>query len=169
MKKLLCVLCALILTVPFAFAEEVDFSDMSQMEILDIINAGRNALYLEEAGDGLLRYDSGHGIIIIFNGISEGRNGRAELSVTIVNDTDTDYTVWSEDDSYVNGWRCNTTAVSEVNAHRRMNDTWRISISEANMSSINEIEDIELYITIYVTGAIRDRLVIPNPIILTFN
>lgn len=170
MKKTVMVFALLILLlVPFtcALGEIPDFGGMTQAEILDTINAGRNAIILQETGDGLLRYDTEQGIIIIFTQF----NDRFSLSkynyieVVIVNDTDIDYNIRC-DNLYINGWKCDSLVPSEINAHRRMNDEWGFVLADANLSSIDEIEEMEFYLTIYpVNGKSKNAMNIPPAVI----
>ena len=169
MKKLVCLVFAMAVMFSVAFAD-FDFSGMTESEILDVINTGRNALVIAEAENALLVFDTGAGVTLIFNGLNDRISaGYASINVTIINDSDTDY-VFSGDEMYVNGWQCDDLIISKVNAHRRMNDTWSFRMRDANISSLDEVEDIEIYFTIYPDGSSRSRnhLIIEQPVILSF-
>lgn len=171
MKKSISFVFVLLFVVVGAFAEDVDFSGMSQAEILDIINAGRNALVLQEMDDGLLRYDTEQGIVIIFTRFNDrfSLNKYHFVEVVIVNDTDIDYKIRC-DNLYINGWKCDSLVPSDINAYRRMNDEWGFVIADANLESLDEITEIEFYLTIYpVNGRAKDALIIPPAVIILNN
>lgn len=167
MKRMLALLVFLMLSVSCALADMPDFTGMSQDEILDAINAGRNALVLEQAEDSLLRYDTGHGIVILFNGFIDRTSSKYNfISVTIVNDSDTDYQIYI-DSLYINGWNVDTVCACHVKAHRRMNAEWGFALAEANLTSVDEITEMEYDLRIYPEeGRSRDKLSIPTATII---
>ena len=168
MKKLLCVMLVLLL-VPSCLAEGLDFSSMTPEEALDVINAARNALAKAPVEGELLRYESPDGYTLIFTGLSDNRkHDTCYIEVIFINDTDIDLKAHSID-AYVNGWACRLTVASNVNAHRRASDRWFFSFDSVGISSIDEIEDIEIYLSVYkADGSYRtDALEIQTPLILT--
>lgn len=54
MKRLAALIAAILLSIPIAHADIPDFSAMTNAEIMDIINAGRNALYVSAPIEGEL-------------------------------------------------------------------------------------------------------------------
>lgn len=167
MKKLFVAAMAVLMLVSAALAEGADFSGMSQDEILDVINAWRNALVLEEAEDCLLKYDTGHGITIIFRAFcTRPYSDDDYISVTIVNDSDTDYKIYC-DSLYINGWSVYTVQASHVKAHRRMNDEWGFRLSDAGLRSTREITEMEYDLRITPEqGRASDKLDIPTAVII---
>lgn len=164
----LLITAALLLTVGTASAEEVDFSGMTQPEILNVINAGRNALVLQGTDDYLLRYDTGEGIVVFFMRFNDrfSLNKYNYIEVIIVNDTDIDYKVRC-DSLYINGWKCDSLVPSTINAHRRMNDEWGFVLADANLETVTDIMEMEFYLQIYPDGGrTKDALDIPPAIIV---
>ena len=167
MKKLLCVALMLLL-VPSCLAEGIDFSSMTPEEALDVINAARNALTKASVDGELLRYESPEGYTLIFTGLSyNSRHDKCYIEVIFINDMDIDLKAHSTE-AYVNGWACHLTVASSVNAHRRASDRWFFSFDSVGISSIEEIEDIEIYLSVYkADGNYRtDAIEIQTPLIL---
>ena len=166
MKKAIALLFSIFCLVNFALAEDIDFSGMTDKEILDVINAGRNALILQTIDDGIYRLETNAGITIVFYKVEETNLDYAcVMEMTIINDSNIDYNIRANE-IYVNGWKVSTHS-TEINANRRMKESWYIKYKEADISGVSEIEDIEIYLSIYPDGGNRkkDSLDIPPVII----
>lgn len=168
MRKFFCALAVVLFVFGCAYAEMPDFSGMTQAEILDVINTGRNAMVLSEERDELLRVETNDGITIIITGMeyTEGKQ-YAHLQAIVVNDSDTDFTVTAST-VYINGWKCNSGIIEDVNAHRRVREEWGLRITDTPFTTQDEIEDIEIYFVYYpVDGRSRDGVKL-DPVIISF-
>ena len=168
MKKCISIVLAALMMIVGALAEEVDFSGMSQSEILDVINAGRNAMAKNTVEGEILRYESEDGYTIIFTGISENsKKEKCYIEVLLINDMDINIKTYSEE-IYVNGWGCHLTASTDVNAHRRASVKWFFKFADVGIASIEEIEDIEIYLRVFPEDGVytKDAFGIDAPLIL---
>ena len=169
MKRIIAAVIAFLLLLSSAYAEMPDFSGMTEQQILDVINAGRNAIVLSETTDELVRIETEQGLTIVIKDLRYPSKGSyIYLDAMIVNDSDTDYTIRAKE-VYINGWKCGAAINSDVLAHRRANEDCGLRITDTPITSQEEIEEIELYLYFYPTDGNRSRDSITiDPIVLSF-
>lgn len=165
MRRAIAIFLVSVLFLSGACAEMPDFSAMSQSEILDVINAGRNALVLSEQPENeLFRLETDIGVTIVFTGLTDDF-GFVYIKALVINDADVSVRV-SGKDYYVNGYSCAGFIYSELKSKRRENALWELQIEGAGISDISEVEDVEIYLSIRPDG--MNAIDIQDPIVLSF-
>ncbi len=169
MKKLLIVLlCALLVFTP-ALAE--DYSTKSVDELHAIINDVRTELLKRELviGEKTLLFES-NGVSLYLTGDYEDSWAGFQLNVIVINDSDKTISVTPDNlKASVNGWDVTCMSSTQVNAGKKLKGYFTFSLDEADVSSVSEIEEIELRLYIYdqdewETIATLDPITIQFPI-----
>lgn len=161
MRKIITTIVALALAFAIllpveAFAELPDFASMTDEELHDLINAARNELKVRELiaekdtvileQDGVKVYLTGNYEVKDYTS-SSGRI-LLRLEAVVVNDTDTTVSIMF-DASVVNGWDVGNSAIVDVSSGHKKKDNFEFTISDAEISSYEEIEDMELSMYVY--------------------
>ncbi len=150
MKKIFALVLAVLLFVAIpceAFAEVPDFSAMSDEELHALINASRNELAAREliAGENVLLFDQeGVQVFMTGNNSIDDYGNSVELNIEVVIINDSEYDIALVDDSTsVNGWEVMFYGVGGVSAGKKKKAELELEISDASISTLEEVEDIE--------------------------
>lgn len=155
MKKLLsvCLILLMLIAIPCeAFAETPDLSALSNDELRTLIDRARNELASRElrAGGNTLLFDqagvqvhlTGNNSVVDFGGYQY-----FQLEVVVVNNTATDISI-VENGVSMNGMKVSFFGVGGVPAGKRAKDSFKFLLSDAGLSGMDGIEDIELSLTV---------------------
>ena len=156
-----------------AFAEAPDFSAATVDEILEVLNAIRNELVsrdLVQREDVVLIDEND--VKLYLTGkyeIEEYSSGTVyiELEAVVVNNTDKKIGV-RPDSSSVNGWDVDYSGISDVSAGKKKKGEIELKISDADISTFEEIEDVELTMLVY-DGENYQTIFITQPITFFMN
>ena len=172
MKRFTAVLfAALFLVMNVAFAEGLDFASMSDEELHSIIGGARNELAKRElvAGENTVLFEE-NGVSVYLTGEHDVYGDDTlylELGAVVVNDTEYSIGVDLESVS-INGWIVYGGGVSETEPGKRQEGTLDIDLSDAEISSYEEIEDIEFEFYVYDEET-YDTLFSVDPVTVHFN
>lgn len=155
MKRIfaLCLALLMFIAIPCeAFAVAPEMSEVSEEVLIDFINKARNELArrgLVAAENTVLVDQDGVQVYMTGNNKVEVYDDSAYLymEVVIINDSDKDIAVVEEDAS-VNGWEVTFFGIGGVSAGKKKKDSFEFVISDADISSLEEIEDIEMNLKI---------------------
>ena len=130
-----------------AFAEAPDLSDMTDEELHALIDAARNELTSREmkaAENTVLFEQEGVQVYMTGNNRTENYGDSAYLyvEVIIINDSDKDIALVDKS-VCVNGWEVMFFGVGGVSAGKKKKDEIELVISDASISSLEEVEDVE--------------------------
>jgi len=165
-KKLLAIILILLLFIPetVAFAANIDFSPMSDPEILDIIDAARAELVKRKAEgnfaiidqDGVQMYQTGNYRITEYN----ANDITMQIEVVVINNRDVPITIFDNGTS-VNGWAVDLLGTSSIPAGKSKKDNISFNMYKANITKMEEIHEVEYCFKIYNDNDFM------NPIIAT--
>lgn len=151
MKKVMTLVLAAVLLIVLpceAFAEMPDLSAMSTEELHALVDAARNELTSREltAGGETLIVDQ-DGVQVYLTGeykVEDWGDGTVDLylEAVIVNNTDHGLAV-VEDGISVNGWNVTFFGIGEISAGKKKKANFELWISDASISTYEEIEEIE--------------------------
>lgn len=166
MKKLILTILILAMILPqaTALAANVDWKSMSDQEITDTINAGRIELAsrMPENQDHITIVNQ-DGIEIYLTGkytVDDGySNGSIyiRLEAVVVNGTDVVLNI-TDNGTCINGWNVDTTGIYDTPAGRKQKDNITVRISDADITSFDEITDIEFVLTAYEADNYSNRI-----------
>lgn len=169
---ILVIALAFIMLVPLeAFAEVPDFSAMTDEELHELIDGARNELKKRElnAEGGMILFEQ-DGVTVYLTGdyrIYGDDSKYIEFSATVVNDSDYDLNI-QVDSVVLNGWDVYGGGIGGITAHHKKKGDFDLCISDADISSFEEIEEIEFNLYLYDSSAWK-RISTIDPIILNFN
>ena len=174
MKKFVAVLMAVLMMISaFAMAETVDVSGLSDTELQAIIDAANAEL----AGRSAAPADDGKTILFEQDNVQVYLTGNYEvwgsdthyldLQAVVVNDTDVPITVSVEMCS-VNGWGVYASGIYTTNPGKKQKDDLSINISDAEISTFEEVEEVEFQFKVYNSDTYDDMFK-TDTITLTFN
>jgi len=154
-KKVFIVLLAAIIFILIsceAFAEMPDFSALTDEELHEMIDGARNELKTRElvAGEKTVLLDA-EGVQIYLTGnyrVYGEDNVYCELEAVLVNNSDRDVGV-SSDGASVNGWEVYSSGFGSASPGKKMKGTIDLKISDAEISTYEEIEDIDLTLHLF--------------------
>lgn len=153
MKKALAVFVALLLICGTCFAEGLDYASMTDAQLHDIVNAARNELTKREliAAQNTVLCEQ-DGVQVYLNGKYQlwksDENVFIELGVIVINDSDKSISINIKECS-INGWTTFAMGVSETPAGKKQKGTITIRISDADISTFEEIDDLEIAFQLY--------------------
>lgn len=173
-KKLFAVLLAAIIFVLIpaeAFAEAPDFSTLTDEELHELINGARNELKKRElnAEGGMLFFEQ-DGVTVYLTGdykVYGTDEMFIEFAATIVNDSDYDVNI-QVDSVVMNGWDVYGSGASGITAHHKKKDGFSLCLTDADIRTFEEIEEIEFNLYLYDSAAWK-RISTIDPIIINFN
>lgn len=145
MRKLFSLVLALLMlcSCSLAFAAEIDFSGMTQDELLNVIDQARLELtkFLPAVVDGTVLYED-ENVKITLNGDIYMEYGALNIPVIVENYTDFDLIIGIEDSS-CNGWDVGSATVS-VSAGKKAKDEFAYygADEDAELTSAEEVQDI---------------------------
>lgn len=142
-----------------AFAEVPNFADLTDDEIQEIINAARNALAARklEEEDAYLLVDQ-DGVQVYLTGnytLYDYDDPLLDLEVVIINNTDCKIGVHS-DTCCINGWDVDFYGATDITAGKKKKCEFELQISDADISTFEEIEDFEISLVVYNTETFDD-------------
>ena len=154
MRKLLAIILLLLLFIPqtTASAANIDFSTMSDPEILDIIDSARAELIKRKAEgyfvlvdqDGVLMYQTGNYTIKEYSEIDI----TMQIEVVITNNRDVPITILDNGTS-VNGWAVDLLGTSSIPSGKSKKDYISFNLYKANITQMEEIHEVEYCFKIY--------------------
>lgn len=147
MKKLLVVALCVLLTLNTCFAESPDYTQMSVEELSAEYGKIRNELYKR----GLVA-DEGETNIFDKDGVTVYLTGKYELhefsnemyidmEAVVINNRET--SIYFDPSASINGWDVNRYRGITVSAGHKCRDILEYNLSDAGISSYEEIEEIE--------------------------
>lgn len=155
MKRFLAIILVLILFIPetVAFAANIDWKSMSDQEIVDSINAGRIELASRQtdAPDHITIINQDNIEVYLTGNYSYDSYGDTidlYLEAVVVNGTNFTLNI-SDNGCCVNGWNVDTSGIYETPANRKQKDSFTLRISDADISTFEEITDIDFVLTAY--------------------
>ncbi|MBR1643534.1 MAG: hypothetical protein IJ683_14580 [Butyrivibrio sp.] len=149
MKKVLGLLVALLLAAMplIACAAQIDYSAMSVEELNEVVNSARNEILKKTtAQDKLYLVDDPSGVSMYLTGNGEnGWLGTYDIEVVVINNTTTNLSIYF-DNIVVNGWETNAlySSISSTSAGRKQKAALSLQLEEAEISSSDEIEEVEI-------------------------
>ena len=153
MKKIVCVLLALLTLIPcLAFADGPDYSSMTADELRAVIVDARAALAkLEPPFDGSkIVYDK-NGITISIDGLRIENAGWLYVDMTIINKSDRNINVFIQTPA-INGWMVGTTYTSMANIMSGTNARKSVYFpgidKEASITALEQVQDFAFSISI---------------------
>lgn len=174
MKKAFVLLIAVImlLAIPVeAFAEAPDFSAMTDEELHEYIGLARNELKKRELNaEGKTILFEQDNVTVYLTGdyrIYGSDNIYIAFETVVVNDSDVTASV-VVDTLTLNGWDVYGSGISGVTAHHKKKDELSFNLTDAEISSFEEIEEVEWRFYLYDSDA-WDVISYVDPIIIHFN
>lgn len=152
MKKLPALFLVLILLFSTCFAEGLDYSSMTDAQLHDIVDAARNELAKRElttAGNTVLLDQDGVQVYLTGDYTITGSSKYLVLDVVVINDSDKNISVSIDSDCSINGWAVSTMGCGETPAGKKKRAELSFKLSDAGISTYEEIEDIEMTLYLY--------------------
>ncbi len=145
MKRVLAILCSLMLISSFAWAE--DYSAMTTEELHTAIDLMRNELLKRDLviGEKLLLFEEG-GVSLYLTGKYEvSKNGILDLETLLINDNNEKVEVFADDNTAsINGWDVACHPSIDANPGKKSKGRFQIWLVGAEISTYEEIEELEL-------------------------
>ena len=154
MKKIITLILAAILLISCtAMAETaIDFTTLTDEQLHELVDGARNELTKRELNMSadlvLIEQD---GVTVYLTGEYElwgSDNVYIDFEVVVVNDSDKTVSILV-DSASINGWDVYGSGVSDTSAGKKQKGTLEFLLTDADISTYEEIEDIELTLTIY--------------------
>lgn len=171
MKKVLAFLLAVLFAcmICTAGAEGTDFTAMSEDELHALVDGARNELAKRElvaAEDTVILEQDG--VTVYLTGAHNVSSDGAYLylEAVVVNDSDKKVSV-SVDSACINGWDVYGGGIGETSAGKKQKGEFDFSLGDAEISSFEEIEELELELYLYDADA-WERISDNIPVTLTF-
>ena len=169
MRKFLAILFAALLLCGSCLAEGLDYASMTDDQLHAIVDAARNELAKRELvaeGDTLLFEKDGVSVYLTSD-FEANSYGRMRAKVVIINDSDKNMGV-GIDSLCVNGWELTTLGFSTVSAGKKSKDELYFDGEDAEITSVEEIETIEITFHTY-DGDTYQTISKIDPVTLHFN
>ena len=156
MKKMLCVLFVLILSLPVVAMAEINWQDMSVEEIQAEINKARaeiltREIKFDEKGTVLLDYD---GVVMSITKVEVEKyydgTHNLKLYFTVVNNTD-HYITFQTGDVYLNGWALDGffTVTLDTGMKAREEPRFYKVDTLADVSSYEDLEELKMELVFF--------------------
>lgn len=135
----------MLLVTSVSFAEEIDYASLSAEKLHKIINLARNELVIREsvAAKDVYLIDEENLKIYLTGNQEIDWMGYLVLGVVVINNTDKTITVGIKNSS-INGWEVDNIFWAQVSANKKKKDELSFKIEDADISAIEEIEEIEI-------------------------
>lgn len=177
MKKLFAVLMVLMLVFGMtAFAEEFDFASMDDAALQELIDGARNELEKRGQAQGgqtvaenTVLFEQ-NGVTVYLTGDHEVWGSDSyylDLGVVLVNDSEKTVSVLI-DTAYVNGWEVYGGGITDTGAGKKQQAVLDFCISDANISTYEEVEEIEMNFII-IDSDTYDTIAELEPVIIHCN
>lgn len=154
MKKVLAgILLLVICATGCAWADGIDWANMSDDEVFNVISQGRNEIAKRNLiAEGKTLLFEKDGISVYLTGNADIMKGSEMISIDleaiVINDSDVPVSV-SIDDLYINGWGVSAFGISNTASGRKQKDEFTIfNVQDAEVEDIDDIEDIEFYLIV---------------------
>ena len=154
MKKTLSFFIALlVLLTCTAFAEAaLDYTAMTDEQLHQIIDEARNELTKREmvAAENLVLFEQ-DGVTVYLTGAYEpwgSDNVYLDLEAVVINDSDKTVSILIDACS-INGWDVYSSGVSDTSAGKKQKGQLEFLLTDAGISTYEEIEEVEIDFTIY--------------------
>ena len=173
MKRILAMFLLFLMIGGVAMAEMPNYEAMTDEELHTMIDLARNELMRRELvfGEKVMLIDQ-DGIQVYLTGKYEIKSYSSTvlyLEAVVINNTNMNVTVSNENyKASVNGWDVRAESIAFTNPGKKQKKSFEITISEAEISSFEEIEDIEFNLYAYDTEKYA-RICEPDPITVHFN
>ena len=173
MKKFISMILILVLSIAatFAFAEGVDVSSMTDEELRAIVDSARNELVKRELtaeADTVLFDAEGVKMYLTGNSRVSSDGEYAYFEVVVVNDTDVEVGITVESAS-INGWDVFGSDVYGTSAGKKQKAEMFFKIADAEISTIEEIDDLELTFRLFDSDNSTFITEESDPVILNVN
>lgn len=130
----------------------IDFASMTDEQLHELINGARNELAKRElAMSADLTLFEQDGVTVYLTGEYEvwgSDNIYIDFEAVVVNDSDKLVSILV-DISSINGWDVYGSGISETSPGKKQKGSLEFLLTDADISTYEEIEDIELALTIY--------------------
>ena len=170
MKRFVSVFLVVLMILNMVFAEGIDVTSMTDEELYALVDSARNELSkreLDAAADTVL-FDA-EGVKMYLTGNNYVNGGEyAYFEVVVVNDTDTEVAVTIESAS-INGWDVASNGVYGTSAGKKQKGEMFFHISDAEISTIEEIDDLELTFRLFDSTNSTFITEASDPVILNVN
>jgi len=172
MKRLISVILTLLMFVScFAIAEGTDFSAMDDATLHAMINGARNELTKREmvAAENIVLFEQ-DGVSVYLTGKHEVWGSDSyylDLEAVLVNDSAASVYLYI-DTAYVNGWEVYAGGITDTAAGKKQKANIDFSISEAGITTYEEIEEIEVNIWLCDSES-YEAIAVLEPITVHFN
>ena len=149
MKKLMVLLMvfAMFVVNSACMAEGQDYSTMDDATLHEIIDSVRNELTKREMtlAENTVLFET-EGVTLYLTGDYEvwgSDNYYLDLTAVVVNDSDKTIYV-AVDSAYINGWEAYGSGITDTAAGKKQKGTLEFLLSDADISTYEEVEDIEI-------------------------
>ena len=168
MKKIIaCILILIIMASSASAYADVDWNSMSNDQIADEINRGR-AVIASRMPD-----DPNHLTVVNQDGIEiyltragqivENYDGKTyiQLEAVVVNGIDTEINI-GDNGCCINGWAVDTAGIIQVPAGRMKKDYLGFCLTDAGISTMEEIKDMDFRLYAFSSQDFSTRIVFDN-------
>ena len=150
--KCLAVLCLAMLLLTSAVAEGLDYSSMTDEELQAVIDSASKELKSRHADSGVSLLNGGlildqDGVVITLTGNRDEYGSYCDLEAVVENSTDHMIYV-SPENASINGWEVFMTGIYEVGSGKKKKGSFTISLGDAEISSLTEVEVMEMVLLI---------------------
>lgn len=170
MKRMIAALLAtLLLLTVCAFAEGTDFASMTDEELHALVDGARNELAnreLSATADTVLVDQDGVKVYLTGENRVSSSGTYLYLEAVVVNDSDKKVSV-GVDTSSINGWDVYGGGIGETNSGKKQKGEFSFSLEDADISSYEELEDLEMELYLYDADA-YERIGEIIPVVLNF-
>ncbi len=174
MKKFISILLALILLGGLAMAEGIDYASMTDAELHAVLDGVRNELAKRDlkAGDKVLLFEQ-NGVSVYLTGeyhVDSWGEGKQvlQLEAIVVNESESKISVYIDTVS-VNGWEVYGGCIIDINPGKKKKGDFEIRLYDADITSYEEIEDIEFTFDISDADAYKTIFRLEDPVKVLFN
>lgn len=169
MKRLLTLILAMFLIGSIALAESLDYASMTDKELQDVIDGARNELSTRKLNfEGtFVLFDQDGATLYLTGRYKINKSAYTEMEAIFINNTGRSARV-SVDDVYVNGWKVSSSGPIGCDSGKKVKGTLSMSLSGAEISTFEEIEEIEFHISV-LDESDYSRFITLDPITVVFN
>ena len=157
MKKL-AIFVVVMLLCTFAFAENIDFSGMSDVELNHLIEAAQAELKSRSGEETTANSDDM--VILDHNDLtvtikdlrveSDWLYGDSALIIDVVEVNNSDKKLnFNGSTISVNGWQVDSSAYGELEAGKKSKGTFKLKLEDADISSLEEVKELEFVFTVF--------------------
>ena len=169
MKKMLIALLIVVIFLPYpmSFASNIDWSSMSDQEIATAINEGRAVIAsrIPDSKDHLTVVNQ-NGVEIYLTrkyAIQDEYNGKKyiKMQAVVVNSLDEPISI-GDAGCCINGWAVETAGILDIPANRMKQADIKMCLSDANISTLEEIKDVDYHLYAYSSSTFSTLFTFDN-------